>query len=60
MKRTCRRRTFAQIRAEERATLANFIDLRADRFEGRGEAATILRAVASDVRADLGSPEGAD
>ena len=53
MKRTCRRRTFDQIRAEERKTVAAFIEARADAMVGRAEAATVLRAVASDVRARL-------
>jgi hypothetical protein len=56
MTRPHRRRTFAQIRAEERATVSAFIDHRADRYGERAAEATALRAVASDIRADLVTP----
>lgn len=55
-KRTCRRRTFAQVRAEQDRHIANYIANHADRLaaSGQGEAAAIVRALASSVKAGLG------
>jgi len=58
-KRTCRRRTFAMIRDEERRTHSKFIDGLADRYEAdnRKDLAAGLRAVSGSILTGLAAPE---
>ncbi len=60
MKRKVNRRTFAQIRAEERGVNARFASLHADKLKAGGQIdeAAAVRAVAGMISAGLAEPEG--
>lgn len=53
MKRTCRRRTFAQVRREEHVSLARYLDNHADKLDAsdQREAGAVVRALGSNLMA---------
>lgn len=59
MKRTCRRRTFAQVRRERDESLARYLDAQADklRADDQPEIAVSMRAVAGMIRAGFAEGE---
>lgn len=60
MKRRCRRRTFAQIRIEQRREDAAFLNAQAAKLKAAGQAdeAASVRAAAGMITAGLAEPEG--
>jgi len=53
MKRTCRRRTFAQVRREEHVSLANYLENHADKLDAsdQREIGSAVRALAGNLMA---------
>jgi hypothetical protein len=53
MKRTCRRRTFAQVRREEHVSLAAYLENHADKLDAsdQREIGSAVRALAGNLRA---------
>lgn len=60
MKRTCRRRTFAQVRREQDESLARYLDAHAEKLgaSDQAEIAVAMRAVSGMIRAGFAEGQG--